>query len=257
MKIKAFATEVDLCARFIEKLPDEWIAYAETGGWDIVLVRKADGFQIGIEAKLKLNLQVINQAIEDHGYWHSVGQNPDCRAILVPAGEGGFGRIASYIGVTIIYVYPPDEFEHGGMRSKRGPFFTPNLPKIGETLYRHEWHEWCPIQRVALPAYIPDVKAGASAPVQLTEWKIAAIKIAITLERRGYVTRSDFKEHRIDHRRWLTPTGWLRVKDGHYIKGSMPDFKKQHPRVYKEIEADADKWMPKESTMPKESARLL
>lgn len=240
MKIKPFPTEAELCARFIEKLDDGWIAYAETGGWDILLVRKVDGFQIGVEAKLKMNLQVVNQAIEDHGYWHSVGQNPDCRAILVPATEGGFERIAAYIGLTIIRVNPPSE-------SKWGPFFYPSLPKVGEALYQHEWHEWCPLSRVILPAYVPDVRAGSPSPVQLTQWKIAAIKIAITLERRGYVTRADFKEHRIDHRRWLTPTGWLRVKDGRYVKGSMPDFKKQHPRVYKEIEADADKWMPKES----------
>ena len=38
-----FASEVDLCARFLKALPEDWIAYNETAGWDILLVRSADG----------------------------------------------------------------------------------------------------------------------------------------------------------------------------------------------------------------------
>ena len=56
--------------------------------------------------------------------------------------------------------------------------------------------------------------------------------------------RSDFKHLRIDIRRWLTG-GWLKVVDGKIIEGAMPDFRGQHPRVYSEIKADAEKWMPK------------
>lgn len=237
-KPQPFPTEVDLCARFISAVDDGWTSYAETAGWDILLVRKEDGFQIGIEAKLKLNLHVVNQAIED-STWQVDYAGPDCRAVMVPDTEGGFENIAAYIGITIIRVRPPYE------RGVSGPVFTPYLPKIKAEWSHSDWHEWCPTKRHKLPEYVPDVAAGASAPVQLTSWKIAAIKIAIIAEQRGYVTRSDFKALRIDHRRWLTPTGWLRAEGGRYVPGDMPNFKAQHPTVYEQIAADAPKWMPK------------
>jgi hypothetical protein len=96
----------------------------------------------------------------------------------------------------------------------------------------------------------PNVAAGSPAPIQLTEWKIAAIKIAITLEIRGHLTRADFKHLRIDHRRWLAPgNDWLRAENGKWVRDRMPNFRAQHPRVYEEIKAEAAKWMkPAEPT---------
>lgn len=237
-----YPTEVALCAAFIAALPKEWTAYAETGGWDILLVRNADGFQIGVEAKLKIGTEVINQAIEEYR-WSAAIPGPDCRAILVPETTHGFGRICSYIGVTIIVMRAPSAYE-------RRHRFSPMLPyyERGHTIFGEDWHEWCPVKRLALPEYVPDVPAGASAPIQLTSWKIAAMKIVITAEKRGYVTREDFKHVGIDHRRWLVPESqWLEKRDGVWrLKGGVPQgFRAQHPRVYGEIEADADKWMRK------------
>lgn len=241
MAEKPFSTEVELCSRFISGLEKGWTSYAETAGWDILLVRDEDGFQIGIEAKLKLNLHVINQALEDSIHWVSHA-GPDCRAVLVPETEYGFDKIAAYIGLTIIRVRPPYP------RGVSGPVFTPYLPALKQDWLQGDWHEWCPTKRHTLPEYVPDVAAGASAPTQLTPWKIAAIKIAVTLEQRGYVTRDDFKAHKIDHRRWLKPNSWLVVENGRYVSGRMPDFKSQHPTVYDQIAADAAKWMPKHET---------
>ena len=203
------------------------------------MVRCSDGFQIGIQAKLKLNAEVIAQAIE--GDWPR-DPGPDCRAVLVPSGETGhFGKIVAYLGITIIQVYPPDH-----PCNAFGPAFTPSLPNEGHPWTPREWHEQAPTKRHDLPAYVPDVTAGSSAPLQLTKWKIAAIKIAVTLERRGFVTRADFRHHGIDHRRWIAPIpGWLQPGSSGFIAGpGMPDFKAQHPRVYAEIAADAEKWLP-------------
>lgn len=236
-----FAKETDLCAAFLAGVAKTggWTAYAETAGWDILLVRDADGFQIGIEAKLKLNAEVIAQALED-GYWPD-RSGPDCRAVLVPedSARGGFDKIAAYIGFTIIRVAT-------GSTAYCRPPFMPSLPKIEDRQWGHnDWHELCPTKRYQLPEYVPDVAAGSSAPLQLTSWKIAAIKIAVTIEKRGYVTRTDFKHHGIDHRRWIASVpGWLKIENGRYVANRMPDFKRDHPRVYAEIAADAEKWLP-------------
>lgn len=239
-----YPTEVALCTAFIEAVPKEWTAYAETAGWDILLVRNADGFQIGVEAKLKIGVEVINQAIEEHR-WDAADAGPDCRAILVPESTHGFGLICDYIGVTMLVMRRPDQ--HWGRRHS----FSPQLPseRTGYASWNDDWHEWCPAKRHKLPEYVPDVPAGASAPVQLTSWKIAAMKIVITAEKRGYVTREDFKHLGIDHRRWLVPDGhWLENREGVWrLKGeTLQAFRAQHPRVYAEIEADADKWMRKD-----------
>jgi len=233
-------------------IPDGWTAYPEWGGWDILLVRKEDGFQIGIEAKLRLNAIVLTQALEEYGSWHADSPGPDCRAILVPESEHGYGVIAAYIGITVIRCAGHD------VRYRYSSIFQPVLPD-GDGRYQEGWYEWLPSKRHSIPDYVPDVVAGAPAPLRLTDWKIKAIKIAVTLEKRGYVTRADFKHISIDHRRWLpSGTGWLSIQDGHYVKGPyFPNFKAQHPTVYEQIEADAEKWMLKTLPMTVKQEELL
>lgn len=242
-KEKPFKTEIDLCSRFVEGVDQKvWVVLAETSGWDMLLSRREDGFQIGIQAKLKLNAKVLAQALEE---WASsaCSPGPDYRAVLVPADATmTLGPLAAYIGIAVIRVYNPG-------RRWMNETFSPQLPKSPSDHgwgNRH-WHEWRPAQRHKLPEYVPDVVAGAPAPTQLTDWKIKAIKIALTLATRGYVTRADFKYHHIDHRRWIERgSGWLVPGDGRYTAGPhLPDFRSQHPKVWEQISADAEKWMPK------------
>jgi len=223
MKKAAFASEAAMCAAFIEVIDKRiWTPYAETAGWDILLSRKIDGFQIGVQAKLALNVGVVNQAIESHGGWMAAAPAPDARAILVP--DGSLDRLAmicDYIGVCIITIGP---------RYNKRFEAWPALPSKPDQYGSESWHEWCPVQRHKLPEYVPDVVAGSSAPVQLTTWKIKAIKLAVLLERNGTVSRLDFKFLDLDHRRWIA-NEWLLPDKGGYIRGGMPDLKKQHPRV--------------------------
>jgi len=237
-KIKHFATEAEMCARFIAALPEGWTAYAETQGWDILVVRNCDGFQIGIQAKLKLNAEVFAQALEDGGYWHEERAGPDCRAVMVPYGDrGSFGKIADYCGITILSVNRPEKYREA---------FDPALPTMERRWSHEDWHELAPATRHKLPAYVPDVAAGSPSPIQLTDWKIGALRIVATLELRGFVKRADFKHLKIDRRRWVSAR-WITNNDGrdgdHYTAGGMPNFKEQHPRVYAEIVADAAAWM--------------
>lgn len=240
-----FASETELCAAFMKNLDArEWIAYPETAGWDILLVR-ADEAQVGVQAKLRLNVDVINQTLDERGVYDADRARPDFRAVLVPShGTGKFDAIAAHLGITVISATKRD-----GLRDHAWTFY-PHLPAEGSAggMTAERWHDWCPSRRCKLPAYVPDVAAGAKAPHRLTDWKIGAIKIAILAERRGHVARSDFKHVRIDHRLWFTPgQQWLESREGRWIVGPrMPNFRAQHPRVYAEIERDFDKWKPED-----------
>lgn len=239
-----YKTEADLCAHFIRLLPEGWTAYPETAGWDILLSRNEDGFQIGVEAKLTLNAKVISQALERYAqYGRDYG--PDCRAVLVPAGKShDFDLIATYLGIVIIRLKPDDRYYPA----------RPPLPlapsKRGSEFSHRDWHEWWPTERYALPAYIPDVAAGKPSPVSLTEWKIKALKVCAIIDRNGFVTKADFVGLRLDYRRWMTPGAeWLKVSEvvdgiGRYVPGQyFRDFRAHHPTVYEQIKATFDDWI--------------
>lgn len=238
-----YETEAALCADFIEwlKVPHrhngsdapKWTPYAETAGWDILLVAE-DGTQIGVQAKLRFNMKVLQQCLP-HTWdeWHDRG--PDYRAVLVPEWDSGDARIANALGLALI--------GHSGNHWHQ-PTFRPGLL---QNECGGGWHYWSPREREKLPEYVPDVPAGASGPIQLTKWKIAALRIVATLEVRGFVTREDFRQHAIDSRRWTGPGGWLVPRSdrmqhaGQYIRGAGLDFDKQHPEVYAQVLADVRK----------------
>ncbi|WP_201829606.1 hypothetical protein [Microvirga zambiensis] len=242
-----FEKEADLCAAFIEAATKDgtWKAYPETAGFDILLVRD-DGVQIGIEAKLALNAKVLSQILPGHVSYSYAATGPDYRAVLVPAGkDGALSSVCAALGITVITCRGDDP----GNRWYRN--YGPELPSTRDVDAR-DWHEWAPMKRCEVPAYVPDVAAGVASPVSLSVWKVKAIKLAIILEERP-VTRADFKALQISPTRWTDPyTGWLKKTDHGYVAGAyLPDFMAQHPRNYEEIKADRDRWMPPAAPMPR------
>lgn len=246
-KVKLFPKETDLCAAFISALPKEWVAYPETAGWDILLIRKSDGYQCGIQAKLRFNVEVLSQCLESP--WPD-REGPDYRAVLVPAGEGCLSTICAYIGVAVLSVRQESHWDYKTREDIKSFRVWPELPGDREGyLPQNHWFDWMPTKRCRVPEYVPDVAAGASAPLQLTQWKIAAIKLAILMERRGFITRADFKHVGIDSRRWLPSAANMVAIDpeqrGRYFKGPCwPNLSAQHPTNYGQIEADYAKWAP-------------
>lgn len=233
----SFKSEAEMIEAWLAALSDQqrsdWTVYAETAGWDILMVHR-DGYQLGIEAKLSLNAKVLEQTLSGcHSYYDLTG--PDYRAVLVPADkvQHHMGAIAKALGITIIRVNPPEP----------GVWRYVELPDQ-DSDYR-AWPNWCPAERCVLPDYIPDVAAGHSAPVQLTAWKVKAIKLMIWLERHGCITRADMKALQISPTRWtdsyvgfLSPGG-----NGAYVRNDRtPDLRAQHPVNYAQIEADIDAW---------------
>lgn len=225
-----FASEAELCTAFIawaEKAG--FVAYAETAGWDILLIA-ADGTQIGVQAKMTFNMKVLHQTITSDWEWRDEG--PDFRAVLLPYRDGGI--ILDALGIKLFYPY-------GDYSLGRGEHSF--LPDMNRDNRYDRWHYWNPLRRHALPEYVPDVMAGDSGPVQLTNWKIAALKITALLELRGFVTKADFKRFGIDIRRWVGPNSWLGAgtQPGQFVAGKQLIFHTQHQTVYPQIKVDIQK----------------
>jgi hypothetical protein len=237
-----FNTEADLCAAFIAWAKGEagrhsygvqcpaWTPYAETAGWDILLVG-TDGTQIGIQAKQRFNLKVLEQAVP-HCWdaWRDEG--PDYRAVLVPDRDRDAAELCGALGLMLFA--PAGQWYDDDARGI-GVAFSPGLNMDHAS---GGWHYWSPRTRCPLPEYVPDVVAGASGPVQLTKWKVQALRLMAVLEIRGHVTRQDFRTLGIDPRRWLGPQGWLLsdpARPGEFMRGAGLDFDQQHPAVYAQV----------------------
>lgn len=237
MSAAPWKTEAEMVADFAEWVKEAgWVPYAETAGWDILLVRPADGFQIGVEAKLALNVTVVAQCLDRSEGWRGVG--PDCRAVLVPECKANADllRITQHLAITVI--------TGRDLRIHKPLRFSPRLPELENGYWDEAWPERCPEVRHPLPEYVPDVCGGRPCPVQLTEWKIKAIKAAILLEARGSINRADLVALGLSPARWLN--GWLRSNGaGEFVATSdMPDFKLQHPTNWEQIDDDFAKWAP-------------
>lgn len=250
-----FESEAALCDAFIETVPKEWTVYPETCNFDILLAH-VTGVQIGIEAKLRLNAKVICQALKglDHRFCED---GPDFRAVLVPTADGELWDIATRLGLTIITMRKQERnvIRGGGNNGSRW-WSDPALPDLADwTPERPAWmseQRWCdlaPIRRCQLPEYVPEVRAGVSSPLKLTDWKIQAMKVCVLVERTGAIHRLDFKKLEISPTMW-TQGPWLAKGTirGWWVKGShfpADTFRHQHPSIYAQIEADFDAWVAK------------
>lgn len=231
-----FTSEKELVSTFLGCVNQEiWTVYPETGNFDLLLSRKEDGFQIGVEAKLSLNMKVVAQAADlAQGRFGALRPGPDCRAVLVPHGKdrNEFASLIRALQIVVLRV--------GGRVGS--PWINRALPDGPGS--RSEWPEHFPEARIPLPDYVPDVAAGVAGPTKLTLWKVKAIRLTILLRTRGYLVRRDFA--RLDlspsiwtQRRWIVP-GALK---GQWVEGTgIPNFEAQHPVNYAQIAADMDRW---------------
>jgi len=187
-----FLSEEDMCTAFIEAATKQgYVCYPETHGWDILLVK--DGFQIGIQAKLKANLCVLRQAMDPHinytlsGYVPPKLHGPNIRAVLVPQHTYDFRQVAHGLRIFI--------FEHIS-RYGGGYFYVPDPGSFAKQ-FRHTNEQY------KLPDVVPILRAGISSPIQLTAWKIKAFELCRLLRKKGYVTTNDFKALNLSSTRWI------------------------------------------------------
>lgn len=202
-KSSIFALESDMCAAFTKRNREAGAkVYPECGGWDLVLVwppgglwplppvprfahtRKPfddykGGMQIGIQAKLRPNIEVLAQTVREST------RGPHFRAVLVPYATGEFLELAKYLRIS---VYVEDE--------------TTKQTVPGGYL-------WETKSRLALPPIEPTWEGGGASPRVLSAWRVNALKICHILRTKGVVTKADFQRLGLEIKSWVSQ-GWLR-----------------------------------------------
>ncbi|MTI10205.1 hypothetical protein [Curvivirga aplysinae] len=263
--------EKDLCEDFLNSLPDEWTAYPETGGFDIVLLHDKSKIQVGIEAKLVLNPKVLSQILPSR---RSEQAGPDFRAILVPSNKRNTAveDICEFLGITILRINKRQRHSQILIDAELAPEkwdidFYPSLPNpidAEEANYRtwflyDDWFDCAPIERIELPITVPRVSAGVPSPKMLTPWKIKAMQLLILLEKYGYVTRTDFKELKLNQSLW-SQSRWLSQGGarGQWVENEFtPNFKAEYPENYREIEEKLAEWLPPNRSVMEQQRALL
>lgn len=226
-----FKTEAELCAAFIAWVTrerPEVRCYPEWAGWDILLAYP-EGFQIGVQAKLRVNAKVILQAVPNE-YGDGRVPAPDYRAVLVPE-RNGLADVAKMLGLVVFYAAARGDIDRA--------HFLPDLRPWpwrtrGAGIVDREWLDWNPATRHALPPTATDSVAGSSAPVTLTPWKLCALDVLAELEVKRTITTKRMRQLGVDPRRWQA-CAWLEAEAerGVYVRGEQcPKFDQQHPTAY-------------------------
>lgn len=206
-KVEAYPSEAEMCEVLrAATLAEGWAPYPETGGWDLLLVRPLDGLQVGVQAKLLPNVDVLSQTL--------VGdreKGPDVHAVLVPTCSEAFREVARALRVLVL--------EAGNLDAARLPTWKrlAKLPELVEVAPRRVHLPG----RCWLPPFIPTLPAGTPGPQQVTPWKVGASKLCATLRTRGGegVTTAEIRALELApstwQRRWLervpgtAPARWV------------------------------------------------
>lgn len=189
-----FGSEAELCDALITLARENGFAvHAECDEWDLLLVHSS-GVQIGVEAKMRPNVDVLAQALV--GEWRS---GPGIHAVLVPGATTAFSAVAARLHILVF----------------RGTHLdSSDLEHALRTAYR--WKH-------TAPAWVPDVEvicpAGTPSPRRTTPWKLSAVRLCLRLRERGYVTPSDMRELKLNYTWWFQRGHALlkRMQRGQYV----------------------------------------
>lgn len=242
-----FPTEAALCDLFIREfnaLPG-WTCYPETGGFD-VLVAHESGRQIGVEAKLQLNAKVADQIVPSDSWYRYCDDGPDHRMVIVPCitdSSAGIEKLLRQVGVVVLCPNnnsPPSFGLRHEMWCDSSVSERPSVAWGGEMHHSYTaMFDWNPRRRIALPSVVPNLPAGVPAPVQLTPWKMAALRVLARLRIQGSITAKQIAAEGVSPSMWTQR--WLARSDarGQWLESdAMPPLDKQHPEVYAQAVAE-------------------
>lgn len=186
-----FASEQELCQVLLDFARARgYIAHSEVSGWDILLVNRETGEQIGVEAKLRPSVDVLCQALvkEDNS-------GPDVHAVLVPAATDAFNYVAGCCRVVVFEGARLNAIDPRVQQVVRNHFqwLIDSAPR-----WKHSERAWAPDVEVLVPA-------GTPAPKRTTKWKLAAVELCLRARAKGHVTSADLKELRLNRHWWFAP----------------------------------------------------
>jgi hypothetical protein len=196
-------SEADLCREFRTWAEQKgWIVHPEVSGWDMVMLRSGPATelalakyqpndQVGIQAKLVGNLQVLYQATTPL----KPAAAPAFRLVLVRRCSDEFLSIAYDLNLIVVVR------EHQAKVFGRKKAWTRFLNDFRWFYPRQGANRRDSVQ-LTLPPIVTDLPAGGPAPRQLTPWRVKALRLCALLHKRGYLTAPDFKTAKVDMRIW-------------------------------------------------------
>ena len=170
--------EYEMCDEFIELNKGDWDIYPECYGYDMLMFSKDSEIQIGLQAKLKNNLQVIYQIINNTERYggNLKKKGPHYRAILTPIiDDHRYDNLCRHINVIKFTVQS---------------ITTPVNYLISLNMYS-------PLQfseRHTRPIIRLNDSPGKSSPKNLSQWRINALKIMNKYYEQGYIISSQLRE---------------------------------------------------------------
>lgn len=180
-------SEADLCNEFTRYAESfGWEVHPEVGWWDLLLVATPNvktlgvcvGDQVGVQAKLHANVNVLWQATRDD----SRTNGPHYRAALVPSKKRfalqAFRHVAHDIRCLVFERNKPTSY------SQRDPFEVwRNCLRRFDLRYRMKFDHplWVP------PYKVPE--GGKASPQRVTPWKIRAVLFCLQYKDKMFTTR--------------------------------------------------------------------
>lgn len=176
-----FGSEEELCSSFIEVARAAgYQVHPECGNWDLLIVCRETGDQIGLHAKLKPNVAVLAQALTNERL-----PGPVIHAVLVPVATAEFLFVAKRLRLLVLEGVRLDSLNLREVFAK--------APR-----WAHPEREWAPEVEIS-------ARSGVPSPRKITKWKLAAVDLCLRARVRGYVTRAEMKELNLRMGWWLNP----------------------------------------------------
>lgn len=218
-----------------------WKVFPETSGHDLLLVATADvqtknarpGDQIGVQAKLTGNVEVLAQAMPDT--WGEKG--PHWHAVLVPVAVKEFEQVARRLGLVTIEATKRVWKDHRWRRERGIDHELTYLPPA----MRHYYTEmaWHPEVEILVPA-------GVKSPRIITPWKVKAVRLCLEALDRGFLTTADFRQAGVSmtvwkQKEWIEPSGERIGRSMKYrlvLENDPPHLK--WPEIAERLKEDAD-----------------
>jgi hypothetical protein len=190
----SYTSEAELCDEFVDFARAQGFrAYPETGDFDLLLVASDEcpgfkpGDQIGVQAKLRPNVEVLCQSLPRGGRSNA----PHYYLVLVPQASDAFESVAEALKITPV----------SGAKVRYPKFSFRQLRWFRNDDGQRCWVPDCEVE---------GMQGGMSGPRQLTPWKQSAIQLCLRAEAQGFLLGKDFKEKGLSIARWISE-GWLKA----------------------------------------------